>query len=194
MRWWYYQPQALTPEECAKIIRHGHDLKLSSATVGLGGKTAVHEETRRSVTGFFQRWDQRLMPTFHKLYLMGRRANAEAFGFDLDDFQNPQFTIYEGGPPEAGQYYKKHIDLNWNPAPDKTGPYCRKMSMVVQLSPPETYRGGRLIFEHDPLPEGKFLNQGDAVFFPSFNPHEVTPVTDGVRYSLVAWFEGPWFR
>ena len=34
---------------------------------------------------------------------------------------------------------------------------------------------------------------GNITFFPSYLPHEVTPVTKGTRYSLVMWFLGnPW--
>ena len=34
--------------------------------------------------------------------------------------------------------------------------------------------------------------QGGLVLFPSFLPHKVHRVTDGVRYSIVAWFVGAW--
>ena len=36
--------------------------------------------------------------------------------------------------------------------------------------------------------------QGTIIVFPSMLPHRVTPVTEGVRYSLVQWFSGPDFR
>jgi PKHD-type hydroxylase len=35
---------------------------------------------------------------------------------------------------------------------------------------------------------------GDALVFPSFLRHRVTPVSRGVRYSLVTWIEGPQWR
>jgi len=35
--------------------------------------------------------------------------------------------------------------------------------------------------------------KGSIIVFPSFNWHQVTPVTRGVRYSLVTWHLGqPW--
>ena len=40
----------------------------------------------------------------------------------------------------------------------------------------------------------KFSTKGSIIFFPSFMPHQVAPVTEGVRYSLVAWFVGPPFK
>jgi PKHD-type hydroxylase len=32
---------------------------------------------------------------------------------------------------------------------------------------------------------------GSVIVFPSDTEHRVTPVTKGIRYSLVAWFLGP---
>ena len=36
--------------------------------------------------------------------------------------------------------------------------------------------------------------KGSILIFPSFVEHRVTPVTKGVRKSLVGWYEGPKFR
>ena len=36
--------------------------------------------------------------------------------------------------------------------------------------------------------------QGTLVLFPSYTLHEVKPVTKGVRYSLVGWYEGNYWR
>ena len=35
------------------------------------------------------------------------------------------------------------------------------------------------------------LEEGSIIVFPSFVEHRVTPVTEGIRYSLVSWFVGP---
>ena len=72
----------------------------------------------------------------------------------------------------------------------------RKLSVSINLSDPNTYEGGQ--FEMD-LGEGPFVleemnRQGTIIVFPSDTQHRVTPVTKGVRYSLVNWFEGPAFK
>jgi PKHD-type hydroxylase len=36
--------------------------------------------------------------------------------------------------------------------------------------------------------------EGSIIVFPSYTPHRVTPVTKGIRYSVVTWFVGPPFR
>ena len=38
------------------------------------------------------------------------------------------------------------------------------------------------------------LEEGSVIVFPSFIEHRVTPVTKGIRYSLVAWFVGQPFK
>ena len=40
----------------------------------------------------------------------------------------------------------------------------------------------------------ELMKQGDAVIFASFLQHRVTPVTNGVRRSLVMWFGGEPFK
>ena len=37
-------------------------------------------------------------------------------------------------------------------------------------------------------------SRGNLVAFPSYVLHQVTPVTSGIRKSLVAWGAGPKFR
>jgi PKHD-type hydroxylase len=189
--WWQLFEKALTPEECARIVHRGMSAVPQAATVGHGGTTGVNENIRVSQTAWLPRSDAELMPIFHRLYLMGKQANAYAYGLDLDDFQEVQFTVYDSA---RKGHYNKHIDLNWKPDHGKERAFQRKMSMVVQLSTPESYDGGRLELENDPLPADTFRNQGDVIFFPSWNPHAVTPVTSGVRYSLVSWFLGPPLR
>ena len=60
--------------------------------------------------------------------------------------------------------------------------------MSINLN--EDFEGGDLVFyDCDPIEQ----KTGNIIFFPSYLPHEVTPVTKGTRYSLVMWFLGnPW--
>ena len=69
----------------------------------------------------------------------------------------------------------------------------RKLSFSLLLSDPDEYEGGDLIIAtvngHHIIPKGKGL----IVFFPAYTEHEVTPVTKGIRRSLVGWIHGPHF-
>ena len=71
--------------------------------------------------------------------------------------------------------------------------YDRKLSVVIQLSDPTTYQGGDFQFQDVETPVN-FRTQGSILVFPSYLPHRVTEITDGVRYSLVDWLEGPRWR
>lgn len=65
----------------------------------------------------------------------------------------------------------------------------RKLTMVIQLSEPENYEGGKLQIAGVGMEP--FRNLGDLVIFPSNMRHRVTPVTKGVRYALITWIYGP---
>ena len=64
----------------------------------------------------------------------------------------------------------------------------RKLSMSVILN--SDYEGGdfEIFGLENKIPR---LEEGSIIVFPSFKEHRVTPVTRGIRYSLVAWFVGP---
>jgi predicted 2-oxoglutarate/Fe(II)-dependent dioxygenase YbiX len=66
----------------------------------------------------------------------------------------------------------------------------RKLTIIIQLSDPEDYEGGKLeLFgpEIETMPNA----MGSMIVFPSFLYHRVTPVTKGLRRALVAWISGP---
>jgi len=125
------------------------------------------------------------------LWYYARQANRNLFGFDVDYIQDIQHTTYKADVNGNGKY-DWHHDTFW------AGPnaYDRKISITIQLSDPSEYEGGH--FEIDPQyqqPDPELLRQkGTVLVFPSFLRHRVTPVTKGVRKSLVSWVEGPKFR
>lgn len=77
----------------------------------------------------------------------------------------------------------------------------RKLSMTLSLSDPKDYKGGNLRFDLGPhRGDNRYHTckeirpKGSIVIFPSHVMHQVTPVTSGTRYSLVAWSLGPPFK
>ena len=67
--------------------------------------------------------------------------------------------------------------------------------MVLMLSDPSEFEGGELQIKTD-SDDAITLEQkkGRAWFFPSYILHRVTPVTRGIRRSLVLWVGGPEFK
>ena len=80
---------------------------------------------------------------------------------------------------EPGDFISSHNDMG--PIGVQTK---RRLTLVMQLSPGESYDGGDLVFE-----DGKKLSRdiGSYVVFPSTKFHEVLPVIRGTRYSLSWW-------
>jgi len=66
----------------------------------------------------------------------------------------------------------------------------RKLSMTIVLN--SNFEGGDFEMRglKNKVPR---LEEGSIIVFPSFLEHRVTPVTEGIRYSLVTWFMGPPF-
>lgn len=118
-----------------------------------------------------------------------KQANRNYFGFDIDYVQDIQHTTYKADEQGNGKY-DWHIDTFWN------GPtaFDRKVSLTIQLSDSSDYEGGDFEIEGH-YPDTNMLRQkGTVIVFPSFLRHRVTPITRGIRKSLVSWVEGPKFR
>lgn len=170
-------------DEIERIKVLGHRFGMNRAeTFGSGQNCLEH---RRSFNSWIKPNEQtswiyqRLTDTVHQ-------NNEKFFNFDLTMIENLQFTYYSS---EEEGCYKAHTDPNvWK------NPHNRKLSIVVQLSDPSEYEGGELKLHnsHEPTPITK--QRGMVVMFPSYTLHEVTPVTKGERYSLVAWVHGPAFK
>lgn len=96
-----------------------------------------------------------------------------------------QYTEYDAA---YKGHYSMHHDVNWN----RSDGIDRKLSVTFQLSDPNDYEGGDFLFEEIENPDPQKLKQlGTYLIFPSYHRHMVTPVTKGIRKSLVAWFYGP---
>jgi len=65
-----------------------------------------------------------------------------------------------------------------------------KITCIVQLSDQNDYKGGELqLFGLDGIAKME-KGPGNAVVFPSYFMHRVTPVTKGLREVIIAIFEG----
>ncbi len=117
---------------------------------------------------------------FDRIADLAIKANSEMWNFDIWDFQDDlQYTSYYGN----GGHYDWHADLG-------AGISNRKLSIVLQLSNSDEYEGGDLQMNTG----GSILNipreKGLICFFPSFVLHRVTPLSSGLRRSLVTWLCG----
>lgn len=189
--------QAFSKEECNWIIETVKKEKPIWASTGehSKGMKKVFEHRRSKVF-----W---ITPNHSKLGYLHRKywdvvtmMNNSYYGAHITDLPPLQFTQY------SEQYqgeYKIHMDLDWLDRTDTASKpnQQRKISAIVQLSDSNAYEGGDFEFGNDvrEKPDSKMIRrQGTLMSFPSFVSHGVRPVTKGIRYSLVGWFEGPPWR
>lgn len=181
-------PGAIPPAKCNEIIRRGLSTSSHEASIGFNNDH-VDNSYRIGTIHWFN-------PIFDKdigdiILSFAYRANRESFGFEIFPYANDlQFTEYKSN---NGGKYDWHHDVWW----DNPAPHDRKLSIVVQLSPPESYQGGQFELREPGANLSNLANftpQGSVIVFPSFFTHRVTPITYGTRYSLVSWIEGPKFK
>lgn len=116
-----------------------------------------------------------------------QKAN-QVFGIDVEPYTDIQYTEYHGS--EEGKY-DNHHDIDWGTDKGRD----RKISITVQLSDPADYQGGYFNFTECESPLiSDITPRGSILVFPSYLVHSVSPVTKGLRRSLVSWFEGPKWR
>jgi len=115
--------------------------------------------------------------------------NKQYFQFDLAGCYEPaQLGTYRD---ENQGCYNWHSDSLLS---IHNGPY-RKLSVSVLLSDSSEFEGGELqikVGSDDIITLEQ--KKGRAWFFPSWVIHRVSPVTKGVRRSLVLWISGPGFK
>jgi SM-20-related protein len=109
---------------------------------------------------------------------------AAHFGLSLASFEPPQFLGYT-----VGDFFVAHQDGNVSLIRDDSAD--RRISVVIFVNP-GTYEGGELLLHgaYPNLRERHIVraHPGRLVAFRSETTHEVTPVTAGMRYTIVAWY------
>lgn len=174
----------LTAEECRGIIESGERTLVLSPGMTEDQQTSL----RKSHIAWLgpdagHRW------LFDRIKDCINEINKNWFGFNLLGFEGIQFTKYSHDKHRAGDFYSAHRDTKL-----LLGGTIRKLSFTIQLSDASAYEGGDVVLYEsfsDSTPLTRAL--GSISFFPSYTIHEVTPVTSGVRYSLVGWACGPAF-
>jgi len=120
---------------------------------------------------------------FEKLAHIAASLNSQYYRFNLTGFETLQLTNYDQS--ENGMY-------GWHQ--DYGRGISRKLSLVLQLADPAEYEGGNLQIMTSGNPSNVRKERGLVAAFPSYALHQVTPVTQGSRQSLVAWVSGPAFK
>jgi PKHD-type hydroxylase len=175
---------AFSDEELARIVKYGDSLSKEQAIVN---KADVTREIRESKVAWLGQ-NQETEWIYDKLACVIRNLNGQFYNFDMYGFvEDIQYTVYDG---DSNGHYTWHQD--WGGTSDSLSP--RKLSMVLQLSDPEEFEGGDLEIMSSASPVSVTKQRGLIAVFPSFMLHRVTPVTKGIRRTLVIWATGPSFK
>lgn len=186
VNYWYWNG-VLPIELCDTLILEGDKLISGDGTIGgtqaYGGYDPKVRETNIS---FFDSYHW-----IHGICIHYANIANQSAGWNLD-ISYPQNVQYARYFPD--QYYTPHTDDNISSNKNE----MRKLSVAIQISDGANYEGGDFIIES---PCGKefqcineFRNRGSIIVFPSVITHGITPITKGVRHSIVCWVVGPKFR
>jgi PKHD-type hydroxylase len=186
--YWVFD-SVISEDICKKIIKLGKK-QTNKKKAEVGTKQRVNNKIRDcSVSFFSDKWVYDILNP----YLKSANNSAE-WNFDINFCEPLQYCGYK-----KSEYYKWHQDTYFT----KNHEDIRKLSLSLALNDNSEYEGGKFQFDlrdHDTgikrnILHAKELNKrGTIIVFPSFLTHRITPVTKGVRYSLVGWFKGPKFR
>jgi PKHD-type hydroxylase len=185
-----YWEDFLTDADITALLARPEWTTADHGVTGLSTNHSVNTKIRSSKVSWLQR-DQETEHYWKIITNAVARVNAQFFQFDLSGCYEPiQLGVYQYSADDPGHY-------NWHADANNGDPLVvpRKLSMSLLLSDPSEFEGGELQVLVDNS-EARSLEQqrGRAWFFPSWMLHRVTPVTKGIRRSLVLWVGGPPFR
>ena len=172
-----------TKEECQKIISLTEEFYPGSASVGTAGNGILNREIR-SAQIYLLNNDEENKWIFDKVAEIVAICNAGHFDYDIMGITHSlQLIHYTTTGPINGHY-------NWHIDSGPGAPATRKISFTAQLSSPEDYTGCELHVNDHAETRIATKEQGSVHLFPSYMPHQVTPIESGERWALVIWVHG----
>jgi PKHD-type hydroxylase len=160
--------------------------ELVPARVEDAGKLHVDDAYRRTNIMFFK--DSQALPDVYRSVVNAALSiNDRHYKYNISYIEPLQYSVYES---DNQGFYDIHCDTIF--CRNSNG-FSRKISFSILLNDPSEFEGGDLLFHTSNEPFKVNLQKNDMVMFPSFVPHSVTPVTNGVRKTLVGWICGPNF-
>jgi PKHD-type hydroxylase len=184
---WEYHAEKVLDDEHIQFIENyvlDNESQIQRAEI-LTQAGAPVTEYRRCDIFFFSDYEH-TSPLYRKVYDAISEINSHHFRFALSYAEPFQYSMYKA---EDLGFYDLHCDSYLR----NTSGFIRKISFTILLNDPSEFEGGELLFHTEREPRKATMQKGDMILFPSFIPHSVTPVTKGVRKTLVGWICGPNF-
>ena len=185
-KWKSYVVETIEPiftaKLCKEIIDLSSTLKKEQGKIQQKERRDYDEKGRHSTISWLP--FNKMQPMYDDLIYLVQKINRNHFGFsNIQITEQAQVSEYS-----KGQFYHWHTDSTIDMDIE---PPVRKLSMTLLLNDPSEFEGGNLEIAGKKM---SHMKQGHAAIFASFLQHRVTPVTKGVRKSLVVWFNGEPFK
>jgi len=156
-------------EEVEQIIELGDALVLEEGKVH-GDK--VNHSIRNSRIAWIH-------PEKDTWWLFDKAIMVFKSSLPFSSLQSMQYTVYDS----KGSHYDWHRDVGSGDEIMK----ARINVAVLQLSNPNEYKGGVLQIKYEDQVIDVMKTKGMVTTFPIQLEHKVTPVTSGIRKTLIMW-------
>lgn len=179
---YYSWKTGVQPQECEQLINEFDKGVYGRGKVGSGKDGGIVECLRKTEI----QWIEKDLIINRVVGSFINEANLAYFKFKLSGTEKIQFAKYS----EACMY-DWHTDINIDQLVEEP----RKLSLMIQLSDPDDYKGGEFQLyngTNEPI-EPDVRSQGSVIVFDSRMWHRIKPITEGVRFSIVCWCIGPRF-
>lgn len=116
------------------------------------------------------------------LTAIGLQINHQIWQFDISHANQSEFLMYD-----INGKYETHVDTFHQRSNE-----VRKLTVLTFLN--DDFEGGKFYIQNSHERIYPQQTPGTVLVFPSFMPHGVEPVTKGIRYSVVTWLVGEYFK
>lgn len=181
---WAFIDNLFTEDECTEII----DMFKNKTQAGKTGQNKDKKlDVRRSNVHFLNSYEEDNFWIFERVTQGILYMNTNYFDFNVEKIEALQFSEYSS---TYKGFFNRHVDQQYS----SPGSGTRKLSFSILLSNKKDFVGGDLLMHLGKDPESILDRRGRMAVFPSYTLHEVTPVSQGIRYALVGWVCGPKFK
>jgi hypothetical protein len=113
---------------------------------------------------------------------IGLQVNHQVWQYNITHSNQSEFLMYD-----VNGKYETHVDT-FHQRSNET----RKLTVLAFLN--DDFEGGKFYIQNSNKRLYPDQTPGTVLVFPSFMPHGVEPVTKGIRYSIVTWMVGEYFK
>ena len=173
---YYIEKNYFSKEACdAYISKYKNSINIQSGNIANG----VVNKNIRNVSSVLLEPNKGIVGVLNSLAM---NLNNHFWQYDIRSSHQGEFLMYD----KDGKY-EAHIDTIENLDEPE-----RKLTALAFLN--DDYKGGQFYIQTSHNKDYIDVGTGDVLVFPSFKLHGVEPVTEGVRYSVVSWINGPLFK